>query len=341
MKPTTVIVVVIVVVAILILVKLKKLDKESRSKLESGMPKNSDLPGRSEISNDSETQKETELPSDRQKIFEKARLIQERYWSPNPAEKKRLLLKGIDGLAWQKSLRLLHLACLEMLSEGHCKEQFLDEEIALEGSADAASGENRDLIVKLVTHLLSEKSPYKPRHVAVWQGKVGESEKRKEDIYGVLGNASLTHLGCIEVIRLDDEQQPSELAFVSFDEIRGAVFGDPAMLRFGRLFFDDGRPDEVVLVPLLYGISWHSPHDYDHDGRLTRFICGVNIDDDKPNFAIGVGQQDYLMEDNGQSVFGLESIGEMMVTLFVNDPKFNIKCLARGLDPDEVRRSLN
>lgn len=47
------------------------------------------------------------------------------------------------------------------------------------------------------------------------------------------------------------------------------------------------------------------------------------------------------MEENGQSVFRLGSIGEIMVALFVDDPKFNQKCMARGLDSDEMRSSMS
>ena len=47
------------------------------------------------------------------------------------------------------------------------------------------------------------------------------------------------------------------------------------------------------------------------------------------------------MEKNGQSLFGLGSIGEIMVALFVDDPKFNQKCMARGLDPEQVRSSMS
>ncbi len=75
--------------------------------------------------------------------------------------------------------------------------------------------------------------------------------------------------GCIEVIRLDAEQQPTELTFISLEEIRGAVFDRRAFFHPGMLFFDDGRPDEIVLVPLLYGISWLSPLDFDQDGTAT------------------------------------------------------------------------
>ena len=67
--------------------------------------------------------------------------------------------------------------------------------------------------MRLVLQLLSEAGPFKPRHVAVWQGKAGESENRKEGLYGVFCNATLTHLGCIEVIHLDAEQQLLDSGF--------------------------------------------------------------------------------------------------------------------------------
>ena len=145
------------------------------------------------------------------------REIQQKYWTPNLDEKKNLLEKGIDDLSWRESLRLLHLTCLEMLSEGIGREQLM-----LEGKPDKASqevppGKNRDLILRLVTRLCSDASPYKPRTVAVWQSKRSKPGEHKPDIKGILCNASLTHLGCIEVIRYrDDKYEPSELSFISF-----------------------------------------------------------------------------------------------------------------------------
>ena len=143
------------------------------------------------------------------------------------------------------------------------------------------------------------------------------------------------------MLRLDAEQEPTELTFISLDEIRGAVFDRTALFRTGMLFFDDGRPDEIVLLPLLYGISWLSPHDFDQKGTSTRFICSIEIEEGKPELAIGVGHQDFVMERDGQTLLGLGSIGEIMTVLFWDDSKFDQKCRARGLDPDDVRRSMN
>lgn len=284
--------------------------------------------------------KESDSPQDVQQLIKQARAIQQKYWTPNHEEKKRLLMKGIDDLSWDEALRLLHLACLEMLSDGVCKEQLLNEDIALEASADTPPGENRDLIVRLTTQLLSEVSPYKPRHVAVWQGKPGESVKREADLQGIFRNASLTHLGCIEVIRLDAEHQPTELTFISLDEMRGAFFDGSGLWRHGKLFFDDGRPDEIVIFPLLYGISWLSPIDFDQDGTATRFICAIESEEGKLELTIGVGHQDFVMEGDRWTMLGLGSIGEIMIALFMDDPRFDQKCKARGLDPEAARHSM-
>jgi hypothetical protein len=36
----------------------------------------------------------------------------------------------------------------------------------------------------------------------------------------------------------------------------------------------------------------------------------------------------------------LGSIGEIMIVLFIDDPKFDQKCMARGLDREEVQGSM-
>ena len=93
-------------------------------------------------------------------------------------------------------------------------------------------------------------------------------------------------------------------------------------------------------MPLLHGISWFSPFDFDRDGTATRFICAVEIEEGQTALAIGVGHQDFVIEKDGQTLFGLSSMAEIMVTLLVDDPKFDRKCKARGLDPDTVRQSM-
>ena len=71
---------------------------------------------------------EKEVPRDVRQLIEPAREIQQKYWTSNPDEKKHFLEKGGDDLSWDESLRLLHLTCLEMLSDDPGREQLMLEE---------------------------------------------------------------------------------------------------------------------------------------------------------------------------------------------------------------------
>jgi hypothetical protein len=270
-------------------------------------------------------------------LFEQSRTLQIQYWTANADEKQRLLAEGVDHLDWEKSFRLLHLACLDMVSVGAGKDALESDD---PDDVDAPKGTDRELIVRLLKRLRSAESPYKERRVALWQGKAGESETREPNFQGIFRNASLTHLGSLEVIRLDAQQRPSGVGFVPLDDLRGVVFARPAIFGLAKLFYDSQRPDEVVLVPMLYGISWRTPNAFDQDGSMTRFICHIDAADVVGGHSIGVGQQDFVIQQSEhQSVIGLGSVGEMMTGLSVSDPKFEQKCRARGIDPAEARRS--
>lgn len=274
-------------------------------------------------------------------LLEPAREMQQEYWTPNPDEKEGLLEKGIDQLTWKESLRLLHLACLEMLTESPCREQLMN--FGAE-RGEIQPGENRDLILRLVKRIGSEDSPYKPRFVSVYQWKPGASAEREPDMQGLFYNFSLTHLGSIEVIRLDDKQQPIELSFISLDELhRAFILPAPGPYRYAEFEFSDGRPKEWMLLPLQYGISWMTQNTMDHDGTFTRWICGLKTVMDKQLQlpGLGVGQQDYLIsEGENRRMFGLGSIAVLMVALSTDDPKFGQKCKALGINPEEIRRSI-
>ncbi len=144
----------------------------------------------------------------------------------------------------------------------------------------------------------------------------------------------MSHLGALEVIHLDAQQQPERLSFVALDEISGVTFGEPSLLRAARLYYEDDRGEEIVLVPLVYGLSWRSGQEHDRDGSMTRFICDLG----KPGTGIGIGHQDLLISGEQGRLFGLATVRELMVALSLSDPRFEAKCRARGLDPEDVRR---
>jgi hypothetical protein len=172
--------------------------------------------------------------------------IQRAHWSPDPAEQALLRSRHPASLCWADWLRLHHLNCIEYLWKGG--EQAVwrrDDEVDApdnESLALARCGETARL-------LLAPESPYRARHC---EFRSEESGGPGAAVRGWTRNASLTHLGCLEVIRLDGQNDPREIAFVPFDDLRAVVFASPALFRAARLFYDEGRVDEIVLVPLLY-----------------------------------------------------------------------------------------
>jgi hypothetical protein len=74
---------------------------------------------------------------------------------------------------------------------------------------------------------------------------------------------------------------------------------------------------------------------------VTNFGCHI---ESKQGFVlgVGVGQQDLkIISGEGEhALFGIGSIGEIVIPLEVEDPKFDIKCRARGLDPDTIKKKM-
>jgi hypothetical protein len=257
------------------------------------------------------------------------------YWKFDGGEQAGLLARGAESLPWHELLRLHHLNCLEALGAPAVRRPLernevpppLDEEslAALERCRQSAE------------RLLAPDSPYRPRDADVWQGELDPEGRRPPTVRGVLCNPSLTHLGSLEVLRLDGEQRPKELAFVAFGDLRTVAVAGSGAFRAARLFYDDGRPDEIVLVPLLYATSWHASSPYLRDGRMTKFLAHPPGDGPAARFGLGVGQQDLSAgEGEGQSAFGLASVASVTFLLDPADPRFESRCRARGIDPDEL-----
>jgi len=259
--------------------------------------------------------------------FLRAVEIQRAYWTHNAEEQARLEARSLEQLNWPERLRLHHLICLQRLNAGPER---------------AAATEKCRAMVRT---LLAPDSPYRPRPALIWQGQSAQmGSDREPDMQGELLNPSLTHLGCLEVYRVDAANQPTRLDFVSFDELSGVLFAPPKLIRAAKLFFDDGH-GEVVLVPLLYGTTWAIGNEFDREGRMTRFVAHLDGVELRALGAsgIGVGQHDYSVRtpDGKASLFGLGSVSEISFPLDMRDPRFDVKARARGIDPDEARRHMS
>ena len=265
-------------------------------------------------------------------------LLQRKYWTSDHEEKASLLSKYPVGLTEKELLRLVHLICIEYLESEkggkHLNEDDFDQ-------TPEWGANNQNICTEIVSQLLDKKSAFCSKKCFIWQGEVGESQNREPDHQGDFLNASLSHLGCLEVIKVDEKQSPLAVDFIPFDAIRGVVFAQPSLFRAAKIFYDSEKEDEIVLIPMNYGLSWMSFNEFDHDGSMTRFCCHIETKNGT-SMGLGLGQQDFtVIDSNGnQQMFGINSIGEIMVGLEITDPKFEIKCKARGLDPAEVMKQI-
>jgi hypothetical protein len=167
---------------------------------------------------------------------------------------------------------------------------------------DLPAGPDATLLVRTARRLSSPASPYRPRSATVTQRARGAAQGRV--LQGELRNASSSHFGALEVLRLDQNNHPVALGFVAFDELAAVAVGPPSLFPPSQLRFRDGRV-EVACVPLLYGVSWSSPTPSDQDGSMTRFVAL------HPEIqgGLGVGHQDFLVDG---SLFGMSSVQQIV-----------------------------
>ena len=203
----------------------------------------------------------TALPIQGKPEFIRAAELQRAYWTFSEEERARLVERGPAHLSWRERLRLHHLTCMGRLA-------------CLQIKADPALVEKATNQCRALSYLLlSATSPYLPRPALIWDGY---SAREESNWQGELLNPSLTHLGCLEIYRLDAANQPSEIDFVGFAELSGIVFDPrPYAIVAARLFYDDGRT-ELVLVPRLYGLTWAIGTQWDRAGSLTRFVAALD-----------------------------------------------------------------
>jgi len=280
------------------------------------------LPAPEPVDDDEDTRPTLSQPIQGPPEFLRAVELQRAYWTHNGEEQCQLEARGIEQLIWRELLRLHHLHCLQRLRSGP------ERAAATDKCRQAAR------------RLLSSNRPYRPRPAMIWQGEMAQQgNSREPDMQGEFLNPSLTHFGCLEVYRLSAGDQPTAIDFVGFDELSGVLFGPPYLIRAARLFYDDGR-NEIVFVPLLYGLTWAIGNEYDRAGRMTRFVAHMDCEAVGALRAsgLGVGQQDFII--GGGIMFGLGSVAEISFPLDMGDPRFAEKARARGIAPDEVRRRM-
>jgi len=128
---------------------------------------------------------------------------------------------------------VLHLICLEYLDSKDRKN--IDDE---DFNDELPFNDSKDICTEIIDCFLNKESPFCFKKGFVWQGEPGKSEKGNPDLQGDLLNASMTHLGCLEVIKIDKNENPAKVDFIPFDDIRGIIFASQSLFRLAKIFYD-------------------------------------------------------------------------------------------------------
>lgn len=301
-------------------------------------------------------------------VAERGVELQRRYWTSNPEELAQLEAHAFDRLEPAALLRLHHLRCLALLDAGDAtlRRGLLapvaerPSQAELHAAVDAGL---RRAVETSAKALLARRSPHRPRHGFAWLGKGPPpgDDIPYSDFQGRTLNASLTHLGCLEVIGLDERLEPARVEFLDFDQILTISLPagelDPlAPFRPARILREYGLDERVVLLPMRYGLSWfcHEPEllrgTAEHEvaaielGGLADPGKALGNPHDRRALGIAVGPQrlevlsDFREDgDEGLSRFRLADAYQLSLAIDQDDPKFIEKCRGRGLDPEATR----
>lgn len=318
-------------------------------------------------------------------VSEAAIALQKRYWRDDPDERAELEARlgeaptGIGGpegeASWAARLRLHHLRCLALLDAEDLllRRALLAPEAERPSPAQVEAAEAelaplRAAVAASAKLLLARRSPYRPRHGFAWLG-AGPPEGEDipySDFQGRCLDASLSHLGSLEYLRLDgDSLEPVALEFLAFDELMTLSFApreggdavDQPPFRPARILREYGREDILALVPLRAGLSW-----FGHEPELLRGagergvspieLAGLadpakrasHARHDRRALELRAGLtrlqilSDYAEDgDEGLCSFTLASAYQLSLAIDQDDPRFAAKCQGRGLDPAATR----
>ena len=221
-------------------------------------------------------------------IFSKALEVQSKHWRTNFDMKAYFLNKGIQNLEWSELFLLHQYLCSELLSIGPGRAQVMDGSLANNACPE---GERKELLLKICQKLCSPESPYRP-----CEGTLHFKGIARPALSGLLKNASSTHLGTIELIRLTKDGYPDSLTFTCFEEIQSIQFLTDGAYRLTKVAFRDEEKEEYFLAPTLYGLSLLSPHVFDQDASTSRYLCALQVEG--TSLSIALGQQEILALGN-------------------------------------------
>lgn len=267
------------------------------------------------------------------------RRTHQEYWTANSGELQALQREPASSLPLSRKFRLLHLATMELLGLPILRGAVESGDDDLDEAAEKTtlSSPVAKQCLSLVNELAGPTGPCKARAVAVWQGPKPPDEQQPPTRVGPLTNASFTHQGALEIMRLLPQDKFGPVEFIPFAEMHSAIMVSSSLYRLGLVFLEGGERIEAI-VPMLYGLSWWSKNTYDQDGSMTRFVAPLPTDSPGPALQVGLGHQDFQQTaQGGMALFGLGSVARLEIALDIREPDFDDRCRKRGMDPAAVR----
>jgi len=211
--------------------------------------------------------------------------IQQQYWTVNNDEKENLLSQFPDSLDWKQLLRLHHLLCMEVF-QAYIAGHFLFKKNKI-----ILNQEMTRFLQKSTAILLSDKSPYRPQQCEI-KFDVLTRQKEFKRMEGTLINASLTHLGCIEIIRLDPELHPVSLDFLPLSLIKVIMNNTEGSL----VSYRDRKEKDICYLASYYYFSQESKKFINN--THTEYVCPLECDEAGEECGIGLGIQEFLIIQN-------------------------------------------
>lgn len=201
----------------------------------------------------------------------------------------------VESLGWPELMEAHRATCMALFREQGVRSDELDPA--------PATGRLADLCRATARRLLRDDSPYRPRRAAIWQRGAGE----EPTFEGLLVNASVSHLGSLEVLELDTANRPTAVRMIPFAEIRAVQLAGDALYRGARVLRRSGET-QIVAAPLLYATSFEASEELYATGTLTGFVCHLELEGALGGAGIGLGHQDLFLESQ---LFGIGSVEEI------------------------------
>jgi hypothetical protein len=237
-----------------------------------------------------------------QKIYR----IQKEYWTFNRKEKEILLAQFPHISKWKDILRLHHLLCMEIF-QWYSANNLQD--------ATYQSGQKKipvqiqEAIVNLkntTEKLLNEDSPYIPQACEIKYDILTKFREFKK-LEGTCMNASLSHLGSLEVFKVDGELNPLCIDFIPFSEIKTIMHNADGTL----ISYKDNKEKDICYLASHYYFSKESTRYM--ESTISRYMCvqkkkcklvGMYTEEARyylTEYGLGYGPQEFMILHNEKS----------------------------------------